>query len=196
MLTRRMLVLTFTLAVLLILPAQSFAGQIFDFVYTIPAPNPGYAPVSGQGTLVTGDFDSGLGGYQIQDISGTRTVDGTVMQITGLLPVGAFGSNSNILYYPSFPLLDDFGLSFTVDSDSLSDDGLGNVNLYFDSFFSSSNNTPTAYTENASFLYYGDFQVTPRADTQDAASPEPGTYVLGLAGCICVAVGLRRHRSN
>ena len=184
MFVRRMLVTGIVVLASLLLPTQSFAELIFQFEYSMPAG--GLGPIVAQGYLMTGDYDSGLGGYQIQGITGTRTLNGVEATITGLLGVNEF-YNSNILYYPGQPYLGYFGLGFTIDQVIYSDDGKGDVEVFFDSRYSASNgNTLSAYTEAPVVVGYGDFQV------QEV--PEPGAWGLGLAGCATIAMVFRRYR--
>jgi hypothetical protein len=177
----------FTLIASLVLADNCLGGTVFDFQSTILAPNHSgfYQDVSASGTLTTANYDPGLGGYPVVDISGTRTVtvyDGlgsstTIQeQITGLLPVGGF-SNSNVLYYPGPPFLDFFGLGFTVDNALYSDDGFGDVNLYFDP-------GTGKYTEPYYAVYLGDFSATPVVSS--AANPEPSTALLVIGALLIV----------
>ena len=152
------------------------AGSIFNFQYSLPAPNPSFDSISASGTLVA---DEVPGGYLVVDITGTRTVnDGIPEAITGLIaPLGYFG-NSNLLYYPNDQLLDYNGLSFTVAG--AGSDGSGNVNL-----FSQLDYLGVLYTEDGN-VGWGTFAVSP---SDVSPSPEPSTMVLltlGAAGlCAC-----------
>ena len=55
-----------------------------------------------------------------------------------------FDGNDNLLFFPGPPFLDFDGVSFTVDNPSLSDDGFGDVNVYFDP-------SSGLYTEDAGY---------------------------------------------
>ena len=159
------------------LTGRCLAGVVYNFQYSLPAPDPSYDAVSAYGTLTTGDFDPGTGGYLVSSIEGTRTVNGVDTLITGLIPPGGYG-NSNVLYYPDAPFLDVNGLSFTVANHALSNDGLGNVNIYFDG---------SAYTENSYSVSDGTFDV-------ELATPEPSTAMLLIGGLLAVAAWTRKPR--
>ncbi len=177
-----------TLAAALILSSPCIAGQIFAFQYYITAFDPANV-VSAQGILTTDDFDpslgGGIGGYQIESISGTRTVGSAITNIMGLLPVDSYMGNDNILFYPSMPFLDSNGISFSIDSFTFSDDaGVGNdVNIYFDQWSSSPTNI---YTEPPTFLEDGTLDIQ--------SVPEPATNALVITGCVCILAILRRRR--
>src|ERR1035437_392556 len=70
------------------------AGSIFNFQYSLPAPDPSYDAISASGTLVA---DEVPGGYLVVSISGTRTVNGIAEAITGLIGPLGYGGNSNLL---------------------------------------------------------------------------------------------------
>src|SRR5215472_5363560 len=96
------------------------------------------------------------------NITGTRTVDGVNMLITGLLPtfgLTSFDGSDNLLFYPGPPVLDFNGFSLSVDNPALSDDGFGDGNVYFDP-------SSGMYTEDA-HVKPGAFNVS--------AIPEPST---------------------
>ena len=156
------------------------AGSIFNFQYSLPAPDPSYDAISASGTLVA---DEVPGGYLVVGITGTRTVnDGIPEAITGLIAPLGYAGNSNLLYYPNDPLLDYNGLSFMVAG--AGSDGFGNVNLYL---YSSSDYLGVLYTEYpGANVWYGTFEVSP---SDVSPSPEPSTMVLltlGAAGlCAC-----------
>jgi hypothetical protein len=167
------------------LTGRCLAGVVYNFQYSLPAPpDSSYDAVSAYGTLTTGDFDLGIGGYLVSSIEGTRTVNGVDTLITGLIPPGGFGGNSNVLYYPDAPFLDVNGLSFTIDNPVLSNDGLGNVNIYF--YFGSD------YTEISNLVGYGTFDVA--LATQELATPEPSTAMLLIGGLLAVAAWTRKPR--
>ncbi len=161
-----------TLTAWLILSAQYFAGRFFSFQFDVPASDRQHASGSALGVPVTGDFDAsfggGLGGYRIEGIPGTCTVDNIVTNIAGSSLVGSYPdppySNANILYYPHPPLLDTNGLGFAVNN--LGDGRYGRVNVYFDG---------AAYMGNASLVDLGIFEVR--------IVPEPGTFCPVIAGC-------------
>jgi hypothetical protein len=153
------------------------AGSIFNFQYSIPAPNASFDSISASGTLFA---DEVPGGYLVVGITGTRTVnDGIPEAITGLIAPNGYAGNSDLLYYPNDPLLDGNGLSFTVAG--AGNDGFGNVNLY-----STSDYLGILYTENGATIGWGSFTVTP--------SPEPSTLgLLALGGAGLCAWNKRRR---
>jgi hypothetical protein len=166
------------------LTGRCLAGVVYNFQYSLPAPPDSlYDAVSAHGTLTTGDFDPGIGGYLVSSIEGTRTVNGVDTLITGLIPPGGFGGNSNVLYYPDAPFLDVNGLAFTIGNLAFSNDGLGNVNIYFD---------VSDYTENSYSVSYGTFDVA--LATQELATPEPSTAMLLIGGLLAVAAWTRKPR--
>lgn len=93
------------------LTAPCAAGSIFNFQYSIPAPNASFDAVSAIGTLLADEVPSG---YLVVGITGTRTVNDVPEAITGLIAPLGYAGNSNLFYYPNDPLLDVNGLSFTV----------------------------------------------------------------------------------
>ncbi len=110
-------------------PAQ--AGQIFAFSYSLPAgTGPTPTAVSASGLFATTDLSGGS--YTVTGAWGTWNG----VAITGVTAPGGFGGNDNLLF-PSAPLLDGNGLAFTVNGSG--DDGLGNVNVFYDG---------TGYAEN------------------------------------------------
>jgi hypothetical protein len=189
------------LLVLIALPGQCFAGTIFNFDYSLPSflgstdpPLQGISTdtYSASGSL-TADLDPfGSGNYIVSDIQGTRTVDGVVMQITGLLDPGTFDGNTNVLYFTNLNLgglLDSGGISFTVDNAALSNDGAGDVNLFYDAFgqpFFEPNATG-AYIE-AGGSAYGTFDAT-----LDPPVPEPSAAILLFGGLVAIVCSTRRR---
>ena len=157
--------------------------MIWDFEYTLPASDPVYPLVEASGTLTTGDFDSTLGGYQITDIQGTRTVSGIASTITGIIAPGAyFGFNTNVLYYPGPPFLDwssgnDFfnvpgGLAY------MTDDLAGQLGTYFGAVFVYFDPAKDLYTENAQ-VNWGSLNVSPAEDLVATPEPRDASLVLG-----------------
>ena len=168
-------------------------ADTFDFSYTFPIGTggggdgvpvvpvldaPPTTTVSASGTM-TGALVAGQDYYLITGITGTWNWDGTAVAITGLIAPGGFGSNDNLLYFNSAPLLDGNGISFTVAPPGAGDDGLGDVNVYYDT-------GGEAYTEFADEVGDGPFNVT------SSTVPEPSAIILlgiGLAG-----IGIRKFR--
>jgi hypothetical protein len=178
MLNKRVILIVTALLASGALAGPCSAGSVFDFQYSLPAPDPSYDSVSAFGTLFA---DVVPGGYLIVGIEGTRVVNGTPEQITGLIDPGGFWGNSNLLYYPSDVLLDGNGLSFTTDG--LGNDGFGDVNLY-----SSVDYAGTLYTEAGSSVWYGTFSVT--------ETPEPSTMVLLTLGAAGLGFWTRIRRTR
>lgn len=150
------------------LAGPCFAGSIFNFQYSLPAPE---VSVEGFGTLIADDV---TGGYVILDIVGTRFVNGVPQRITGLIGPGGYFGNSNLLYYPNTPLLDNNGLSFMVAGE------LGDfpVNLFSVGV--------DVYTEDGNGVGYGTFSVTP--------APEPSTTGLLALGAVVLGAWTRSRR--
>jgi hypothetical protein len=176
--------ITFVLALLV---SSALTGpclaNTYNFSYSFTT---GFNSITASGTLGVGAEDPMSGGFPILSITGTRNVNGTDMQITGLLPIfglNSFDGNDNLLFFPGPPLLDFNGFSFSVDNPSLSDDGLGDVNVYFAG--------SGLYTEAANGVNPGSFEVSPAAGT---ASPEPSTTMLLICGLLGLAVRTRRWR--
>ena len=142
------------------------AVSIFNFQYSIPAPNASFDAVSAIGTLLADEVPSG---YLVVGITGTRTVNDVPEAITGLIAPLGYAGNSNLFYHPNGPLLDVNGLSFTVAGTG--NDGFGNVNL-----FSVSDYLGVLYTENGATVGWGSFTATP--------SPEPSTLGLLALGAV------------
>jgi hypothetical protein len=113
------------LPVLLGLSTSSHASVLyFSYVYTGNG-------VASAGILTTTDVAVG-GAYSILDIQGTRNVS----DITGLLPVGSFGANDNLIF-PGGPFVDvpgfsyqSGGLSYNVGNSALA---CGSANEYAES---------------------------------------------------------------
>jgi hypothetical protein len=190
MLKTRKLGFSVALLILAGLPSGSQASTLFNFNYSLPAaPDIGVTDTITASGILTTNFDPIAGNYLITGITGTRFFDGIPTQITGLLPVGTFGSD-NILYYPNHPLLDFFGFAFTIDKPALSNDGLGNVLIFFDSFGPAIEpNAPDFYTEV--FSAYGTFDVT-----QATPTPEPSTGMLLIGGLLTFAGVIGRRRAS
>ncbi len=154
-------------------------ANTYNFTYSFTGSN----SISASGTLTVGAEDPFSGGFPILSITGTRTVNGIDMQITGVLPtfgLNEFDGSDNLLFFPGPPFLDFNGVSFSVDNPSLSDDGLGDVNVYFAG--------SGLYLEDAP-VNPGAFEVSPAAGT---ASPEPSTTMLLICGLLGLAVRTRR----
>jgi hypothetical protein len=185
MIRRRVCAVGLALLVSAALPSRSHADTVFNFNYLIPAtPDEqaqGYVSISAMGTL-TATLDPGSGDYVVTDITGTRTVGGVLTNITGLLPPNAY-FNSNVLY-PAPPLLDFYGISFAVDNAALSDDGAGDVNIYFDAISRLYAEPYFAVAEE------GTFNASMAAST--AETPEPSTTL--LIGLLAGASFLFRKR--
>jgi hypothetical protein len=184
---------TFGLALLVssALTGTCLANTTYNFNYSFPA-SPGELSISASGTLTVGSGDP-IDGFPILSITGSRTVDvgnGPVtMQITGLDPttgLNSFDGNDNLLFYPDNPVIDFNGISFMVDNAGLSDDGLGDVNVFFAG--TDPNSGMDLYTEAAGGVTLGDFEVT-SASTDP--TPEPSTTMLLICGLLGLAVGKR-----
>lgn len=154
---------------------QASAAQfIFDFATTTPLIG---GAGSGSGVITTKDVTIASRGFTAQTITGiTGTFNGS--SITGLAT--PFGANN--LYYltgPSF--VDGSGLGFITAAGT-------SVNLFFqDSARSFRINTTGPFT--SSF-------VSARSSAVAAAVPEPGTWLMMLAGFGLVGMGLRFSRSR
>ena len=178
--------IAFSLALLVsaALPGRCLAATIFDFNYLLAPPpaSPGYVTISASGTL-TANLDSGTGLYVVSDIAGTFTLGPDSTQITGLLPPGAY-YNSNILYYPNQPLLDSLGIGFTIADPTLSDDGLGDVGIFYSPGFSYLDFNPANV-----FFGNGTFDVS-----LATPSPEPATAMPLIGGLLAIAGLIRLRR--
>ncbi len=92
--------ITFGLALLV---SSALTGPCLadTYVFSYSFPN-GIVSISGSGTLTVGGEDPLSGGFPILSITGTRTVNGTEMQITGL--TSYFGNDRfAFLSGPSIP---------------------------------------------------------------------------------------------
>ena len=170
------------------MPFRCLAGT-FSFDYSLaPPPNtPGFVAVAASGTLMA-DLDSGTGIYVISSIAGNFSIGAAETQITGLIPPGGF-FNSNLLFYPNQPLLDSNGLSFTIADPTLSDDGSGDVNIFFDPslLYLDFNPNPAVFYGN------GTFSVSPVS----LSNPEPASAMLLIGGLLAVAGRIKwRRRSS
>lgn len=183
MINRKAITLGFALVISSALTRPCLAST-YIFSYSFLG---GVNSITASGALTVGAQDPATGGFPILSIVGTRDVNGVNMQITGILPttgLNSFDGNDNLLFYPNPPFLDFNGVSFSVDNLSLSDDGLGDVNVYFD--FGSG-----MYTEAAAGVNPGSFSVSPQAS--GSSIPEPSTMILLVGGLFGLAVvGSRR----
>ena len=156
------------------------AGPVFNFQYSFPN---GYYNASASGTLTTGDFDPLTSTYQITGITGTRMYNGTSMNITGIIAEPPL-PNSNRLHLDGGPVLDLNGIWFTVDNTALSNNGYGDVSVYYSPFYD-------VYLEDAAGTGTGLFQVTEVVAQQ---TPEPSTFALIALGSAGVLVWSRKRR--
>ncbi len=169
--------ISFTFALLV---SGALTGPCLANTYNFSYSFTGFNTITASGTLTVGAQDPLSGGFPILSIAGTRNVNGTDMQITGVLPtfgLNEFDGSDNLLFFPGPPFLDFNGVSFSVDNPALSDDGLGDVNVYFNPFSG-------LYIEDAA-VNPGAFEVTPAAGS---ASPEPSTTMLLICGLMGLAV--------
>jgi hypothetical protein len=171
------------------LASPCMANTIYNFSYSFS----GDFSISAMGTLTVGSGDP-IDGFQVLAITGTRTVDGVTMNITGLDPTtgpNSFDGNDNLLYNPDSPgspFLDGDGISFLVDNPSLSDDGSGDVNVYLAGINLDGSGL---YLETAPVNPGPDFQVSPASADP---TPEPSTTMLMISGLVgLVVVGKRRY---
>lgn len=81
--------------------------------------------LSSEGYLITDDTPNGFGQYTITNVIGSRTLAGITESITGLIGVGGYQSNDNLLS-PSQPFFTANGFAYTTSSQS--------VNVKFNQF--------------------------------------------------------------
>jgi hypothetical protein len=160
------------------------SAETFDWSITGPSSDLGGVVYTGSGTLVTSNTSvpGGVGntqsGYLVTGITGT--LDGSA--ITGLLPVGTFAGNDNLVFPISSSLLDPSGLAFTTKS------GI-DVDLF--GFYEPGSTDVTSgynYAETASPSGFGvgTFTLT------EAPVPEPASMALLAAG-LCGLPVIRRR---
>lgn len=155
------------------------AGTLFwNFSYDLPMS--GNPDLTAEGVLTTTDVFNGDGSYTITGITGSRTFQGNIDTITGLIGVNGYAGNDNELL-PTSPHLTGNGFSFTISS--ASDGNSGNrVNVYFD-------NSRGAYTENSAAIdFSNNFTLS--------STPEPATNVFAGIGGLLMALGYTLHRRN
>jgi hypothetical protein len=132
---------------------------------------------SGSGVFTTGSVETS-GYFDVLSITGTaETSDGATSAITGL---SSYASSDN-RYYPVAPAVDFSGLSFALASgvavNLYSDDG---AYLATDTIFDPTGDSPVS----------GDAVI----DLTITAVPEPGAWMLMLAGFAGLGLALRRRR--
>jgi hypothetical protein len=139
--------------------------------------------ISGSGIGSTGVLTASLTGsaYTVSNITGNY--DGSL--ITGLLPAGTYQANDNLLY-PTQPLLDFSGISFSV--------GSLDYNLFYDNALSGCESVAGYYVftaQSATSTACGPTVDTP-VSFSVTATPEPPTGGLMLLGIGLVFVMRRR----
>jgi hypothetical protein len=162
-------------ALAVLIGVSSATAATFDFSYSLPPDPMGPSPfaVTANGVFTTSAFNGTS--YTVTGITGIRNGQ----TITGLLPPNAFSGNDNLLF-PSSPLVDGNGISFTVAG--VGDDGLGHVNLFF---------IDNGYTEDTPNVGLGTLTITPVT----SSVPEPGSVGLAAGGLVAF-VYLRRRCLN
>jgi len=166
----------FMAAGLLVAGAAHAAITSFDFSYSFPIEDLGDFPsgfTSASGVLTV--TDQGGGVYLITAISGQW--NGQV--ITGLLPVGSYFDNDNLIFPDSDPKLSEGGFAFSVSGPIAGDNGFGKVSvihLVGDGYTDSGDNTGYVQT----------FSLTPSAPV-----PEPAGWMLLLLGFGGLGAALR-----
>jgi hypothetical protein len=153
----------FLAMVLVIVPQAWGAAVVFDFSYSFAgiAATPMDVTASGQFTAT----DLLDGSFLVTGITGTW--NGAA--ITGLIPVGAYAGNDNLLFFPAEPYIDISGISYSVSAGG--DDSFGDVNIYLD--------WTAQYTENNINVGYGVFSVSP--------VPEPAAGILAVSGFLLLS---------
>jgi hypothetical protein len=93
--------------------------------------------------------------------------------ITGLAPAHSIGNNDNLIFYPTGPYLDLYGIGFYTDKDPGVGEGTS-VNLFY---------VPSSgYTDG--YTYFGSFSV-----------PEPSAWEMLIVGAVALSYGARRRAS-
>lgn len=149
-------------------PVTTPSPAYFDFSYSIP----GAMDVSASGMLAA--FNVYSDNYFVSDISGIWNG----IPILGLLPPGTYGGNDNVLFGAS-PHLTINGLSFAVSGGVGGDDGSGNVNVAYYSYWE-------GYSELSDAV-----GVTPNFDLSQ--TPEPASVTLLCTGIPFVLFLVRRR---
>jgi len=166
------------------------ASLMWNFSYDFALPLLG-GDVTALGTLTTSDNLNPDGSYTIIGITGTRTYNGEIEIITGLIAPGGYAGNDNELFphIPFSPYLTDRGFSYSFSGPLNGDDGGTRVNVFFlrHDFLPEEN----LYTENSpDVLDNSNFTVSPIPTV-----PEPSTWAMMAAGFAGLGLaGLRRKR--
>jgi hypothetical protein len=152
----------------------SAAQFIFNFATTTPLIG---GPGSGSGVITTNDVTIASRGFTAQTITGiTGTFNGS--NITGL---GSLTGANNLYYLTGPSFVDGSGLGFITAAGT-------SVNLFFqDSQRSFRINTTGPFTSSL---------VSASSSAVTAAVPEPGTWLMMLAGFGFIGMGLRYGRSR
>lgn len=160
--------------------ARSARAEVFDFSYsfstfdTADFPS-GYTSASGTFTAT----DEGGGQFLVTGASGTWNGE----TITGVAALKSEGGNDNLLFPFSVPVLDSYGVAFTVSGPIAGDQGSGIVNVF---------NVTHGYTDASS---RGGFSPIFNLAEVSAAVPEPASLaVLGTG--LCAVIALRRRPRN
>jgi hypothetical protein len=142
---------------------------------------------TGSGTFTA--TDDGSGQYTITAITGT--FDGGT--ITSLAPLGTFGGNDNLLFYPASAQFDKFGVSFAV--------GVNEFNIAFITDYSLNNANPLEYVYDFQLVspaVAGEgFIVDTFTASPETVTPLPAALPLFATGLGAFGLlGWRRKRKN